>query len=106
MDAPKSVVANYNLLSTFTSAVAVQLVITGTGCAAGTYTTPITLAWSPGANCSVSFNGTQTSGDVRSSFSKWSDGPTSNPRTFTATAGASYTIEWNTEYRLTRIVTL
>ena len=105
MDAPKSVVANYSLLSTFTSAIAVQLVITGTGCAAGTYTTPITLAWSPGANCSVSFNGTQTSGDVRSSFSKWSDGPTSNPRTFTATAGASYTIEWNTEYRLTRTVT-
>ena len=105
MDAPKSVVANYNLLSTFTSAGAEQLVITGTGCAAGTYTTPITLAWGPGANCSVSFNGTQTSGDVRSSFSKWSDGPTSNPRTFTASAGASYTIEWNTEYRLTRIVT-
>jgi uncharacterized repeat protein (TIGR02543 family) len=53
----------------------------------------------------VSFSGTQTSGGVRSVFSRWSDGPTSNPRNITANAPATYSLEWNTEYLLTRLTT-
>ena len=71
MDAPKTATANFNLLTTIASTTAVQVTVTGSGCAAGTYTTPVTLAWSSGASCSISFPATQVvgSGDMRWSFS-------------------------------------
>jgi uncharacterized repeat protein (TIGR02543 family) len=104
MDAPKAVTANFNTLVTINNGAPVQMTVTGTGCAAGTYSTAVTLAWSPGAICSVAVPASQVSADTRWTFVKWSDGSTANPRTITAAAGAVYTIEWNTEYRLTRSV--
>lgn len=104
MDGPKAITANFNLLTTFNNPAPVQLTVSGAGCAAGTYSTPVTLAWTPGAVCAIAFPSAQVSGDTRWVFSKWSDGPTSNPRTFTAAPGSVYTLEWNVEYRLTRSI--
>jgi hypothetical protein len=61
MNGPTAVTANFRVRTTFTSSVAVQLTITGSGCAAGTYTTPATVSMTSGAVCSVNFPGTQTS---------------------------------------------
>ena len=107
MDAPKTVTANFNLLTTIASTTSVQVTITGAGCAPGTYTTPVTLAWSPGASCSISFATTQVvgSGDMRWSFLQWADGSTANPRTLTAAAGATFTLRFGAQYKLTRSVT-
>ena len=41
---------------------------------------------------------------MHASFSKWADGPVSNPRTVVASAGAVYTIVLAIDYRLTRLV--
>ena len=92
MDAPKTVTANFNLLTTIASTTPVEVTVTGAGCAPGTYTTPVTLAWSAGANCSISFSAIQGSGDTRWVFTQWADGSTANPRTVTAAAGATFTI--------------
>ena len=104
MEVPKTVTANFNTLVTINNGAPVQVTVTGAGCAAGIYSTAVTLAWSPGAICSVTVPSSQVSADTRWTFVKWSDGSTANPRTITAAAGAVYTIEWNTEYRLTRSV--
>ncbi len=53
--------------------------VTGTGCGAGSYLTPTTLAWTPGASCTV-----QVSPSTPYVFENWSDGSTENPRTFVA----------------------
>ncbi len=58
--------------------------VSGTGCAAGTYTAPATLTWTAGAQCSVSLS---ASGSF--AFSGWSDGNATNPRTFIAPANAA-----------------
>jgi uncharacterized repeat protein (TIGR02543 family) len=104
MDAPKSVIASFNTLVTINNAAPVQVTVTGAGCAAGTYSGTVTLAWSPGAVCSVAFPASQISADTRWTFVKWSDESAANPRTITAAPGAVYAIEWITEYRLTRSV--
>lgn len=104
MDAPKAVTANFNMLITLNNTAPVQLTVTGTGCAAGSYSTPVTLAWTPGAVCSIGFPSSQISGASRWVFSRWSDGSTANPRAITASPGAAYTLEWNIEHRLTRAV--
>ena len=105
MNAPKTITANFNPLVTLNNPAPGQLTVAGAGCAPGTYQAPVTLAWTPGAACSVSFTGSQISGDTRWTFFRWSDGSTANPRTITASAGAVYTLEWSLEYRLTRNVT-
>ena len=102
MSVPQSVTATFAVLLTFNSTQSIPFSVTGTGCAAGTYTPPVTLAWTAGATCSVSFTTTNVSGDVRTVFSRWSDGSTASPRSFTVSAPATYTLEWNTEYRLSR----
>jgi hypothetical protein len=53
--------------------------VTGTGCAAGSYLTPTTLAWTSGASCTV-----QVAPSTPYEFESWSDGSTANPRTFVA----------------------
>ena len=50
--------------------------VTGTVCGAGSYLTPTTLAWTPGASCTV-----QASPSTPYVFESWSDGSTENPRT-------------------------
>ena len=57
----------------------IGLVVTGANCGQGGFTTPATLAWIPGANCTITVS-------VGSSyiFGKWSDGSFANPRTFLA----------------------
>ena len=52
--------------------------VTGTGCSAGSYLTPTTLTWAPGATCTVQVS---PSGYE---FESWTDGSTANPRTFVA----------------------
>jgi N-terminal glycosyl-hydrolase-114-associated domain/Galactose oxidase, central domain len=53
--------------------------VTGTGCAAGSYLTPTSLAWTSGASCTV-----QVAPSTPYEFESWSDGSTANPRTFVA----------------------
>ena len=106
MDAPKAVTANFNLVATFHNPAPASLTVSGTGCAAGTYSTAVTsLVWTPGASCYVSVPATQVSGDTRWVFARWSDGSTANPRSFSTAVPITYHIEWNVEYRLTRSVT-
>ena len=106
MDAPKAVTANFNLIATFHNPAPASLTVTGSGCAAGTYSTATTtLVWTPGASCAVSVPATQVSGDTRWVFARWSDGSTANPRSFSTAVPITYNIEWNVEYRLTRSVT-
>ena len=52
----------------------------------------------------MSVASTQGSGDTRSNFQGWTDGSTANPRTIVASGGASYTMQFATEHRLTRSV--
>lgn len=56
----------------------------GTGCAAGSYTTPITLPWSPGSNCTLTAASPQSAQGVQYVFSQWSDGTTTASDTVTA----------------------
>jgi len=44
------------------------------GCAPGIYTTPQTLAWVPGSNCTLSVVTPQVVGGVSYGFSQWADG--------------------------------
>ena len=107
MDAPKTVTANFNLLTTIASTTPVQVTVTGAD--ARPARTP-RLRRLPGARaqaCSVSFGATQVSGsgDMRWVFTQWADGSTANPRTLTATAGATFTLRFGDQYKLTRSVT-
>jgi hypothetical protein len=105
MDAPKTVTANFSLLTTIASTTPVPVTISGAGCAPGTYTTPVTLAWNANASCSIAFEAIQGSGDTRWVFTQWTDGSTANPRTVTAAAGATYTLQFVMQHKLTRLVT-
>jgi FG-GAP-like repeat/Putative binding domain, N-terminal len=65
---------------TFASnAAGVSFTVAGTGCSAGTYNAPATLTWSSGASCTVSLSAPSSF-----AFNSWSDGNTTNPRTFVA----------------------
>ncbi len=66
--------------------------ISGSGCPAGTYTTPSTLSWDLASNCTVNFPSPQTLGATHYSFAMWLDGPTSDPRIIaTPTVPTTYT---------------
>ena len=69
----------------------------GTGCAAGTYTTPITLIWTSGSSCSLSVVSPQTASGTQYTFAQWQDGTTSTTDTVTApSTSAVYTASFTT----------
>jgi len=65
----------------------------GTGCAPGTYTTPVTLIWTPGSNCTLAAVTPQGDGSSRDYvFSQWEDRTTSTARAIAAPSSpATYT---------------
>jgi hypothetical protein len=64
----------------------------GTGCAPGTYTTPVTLTWTPNSSCSLSVSTPQVALGTQYVFSQWGDGTTSTTDVVTApTTSATYT---------------
>ncbi len=75
----------------------------GTGCAPGSYTSPITLAWTPGSTCALTVTTPQSAGTgVQYAFSDWEDGTTSTSHVVTApSTTATYTATFNTQYLLT-----
>jgi len=79
----------------------------GTGCAPGTDTTPITLAWTPASSCTLSVTSPQSGGTgVQYAFASWENGSTSTSRTVTApSTTATYTATFTTEYLLTTSAT-
>jgi hypothetical protein len=56
----------------------------GNGCAAGTYTTPVTLIWTPGSSCTLSVATPQSDMGTQYNFTEWEDGTTSTTRIITA----------------------
>ena len=65
---------------------------TGSGCAPGTYTTPVTLIWTPNASCQLSVASPQNANGAQYNFAQWQDGTTSTTDTVTApTSSAVYT---------------
>jgi hypothetical protein len=75
---------------------------TGTGCADGTYTTPVTLIWTPGNQCELSVITPQTESGAQYTLTQWQDGTTSASDTVTAPAtSAVYTASFSTAYELT-----
>jgi uncharacterized repeat protein (TIGR02543 family) len=108
MDGPKSVTANFTAAPTgvrFLSNVGgTQFTVSGSGCPAGTYTAAVDVVWAYGVACSVAVLSPHGGLDTRYVFAGWVDGPTANTRTITALPGAVYTLNFNTEHRLTRSV--
>jgi hypothetical protein len=80
----------------------------GTGCAAGTYTTPVTLIWAQGSTCNLSVAATQSgAAGTEYAFSQWQDGTTGTTDTVTAaTTAAVYNASYTTEYQLTTTATM
>jgi hypothetical protein len=80
---------------TFTSA--------GTGCAAGTYTTPVTLVWTPGNTCTLSVVSPQAGATgTQYAFAQWQDSTTNLTDGVTAPATTEpYLITFTTQYQLT-----
>ena len=80
----------------------------GAGCSPGVaYTTPQTLSWVPGSNCTVEFVSPHSlTVGTRYVFSSWQDGETQNPRVFIApSVTTSWTALFNTQYQLSYQIT-
>lgn len=74
----------------------------GTGCAPGTYTTPITLIWTPGNACTLSVVSPQGPTGTEYAFTQWQDGTTATTDAVVApTNSAVYTASFSTAYELT-----
>jgi large repetitive protein len=81
----------------------------GTGCAPNTYTTPSTLAWTPGSSCKLSVASPQNPANTPGTqyvFSQWQDGTTNLSDTVTAPSSTAtntytYTATFTTQYQLT-----
>jgi hypothetical protein len=75
----------------------------GSGCAAGSYTTPQTLIWTAGTTCTLNVATPQNGAPgVQYAFSQWENGLTSTTRTVPApTSTATYNASFTTEYELT-----
>jgi hypothetical protein len=72
----------------------------GTGCAPGTYVTPVTLIFTPGSSCQLTATSPQTSNALHYVFSQWQDGATSTTDTVTApTTSAIYTATFTNTYQ-------
>jgi Bacterial Ig-like domain (group 3) len=56
----------------------------GEGCAAGTYTTPVTLLWTPGSSCTLSAVSPQGAAGAPLVLKQWQDGTTGTSDTVTA----------------------
>src|SRR5271154_6733326 len=70
---------------------------TGAGCAPGTYTTPVTLIWTPGNSCALSVVTPQTASGAQYTFARGQDGTTSTTDTVTApSTSAVYTTSFTT----------
>ena len=80
--------------------------ISGTGCGAGSYTTPVTENWSPSSMCTIEFPAPQDgSPGTRYLFQAWDDSDTSNPRVFATPSGATtYTASFRSQYLLSTAV--
>lgn len=77
--------------------------VSGAGCTPGSYSTPRTLQWTPGSNCTVTFVSPHSvQVGTRFIFLGWQDGVSGNPRTFATPAIATtYTATFTTQYLLT-----
>lgn len=74
----------------------------GAGCTPGTYTTPVTLIWTPGSTCQLSVAPTETATGTEYTFTQWQDGTTGTTDSVTAPAtSAVYTLSFSTSYLLT-----
>jgi hypothetical protein len=72
----------------------------GTGCAPGTYVTPVTLVWTPGSACTLSTTTPQTSGTTPYVFSQWQDGTTATTDSVVApSSSATYTATFTNTYQ-------
>jgi hypothetical protein len=87
-----------------TSPSGLQFTAAGTGCAAGSYTSPRTLSWTPGSSCTLSVTTPQSATGGPYNFAKWEDGSTGATHVVTAPSttavySASFTttptITWN-----------
>jgi hypothetical protein len=69
----------------------------------GTYTTPVTLLWTPGNSCTLSVvSPTAVATGTQLVFAQWQDGTTATSDKVTApSASAVYTASFTTEYQLT-----
>jgi hypothetical protein len=68
----------------------------GTGCAPGSNVGPITLAWTPGNQCTLTVSGTQVVSGTQYVFSQWQDGTTNTSDVVTAPqTTATYTATFN-----------
>jgi sugar lactone lactonase YvrE len=78
-----------------------------TGCAPSTFSTPLTLAWTPGSTCTLSVTTPQAGATgVQYAFANWQDGTTGTSDTLiapssTATNTYTYTATFTTQYELT-----
>ena len=61
----------------------------GTGCVAGTYTTPVTLGWTPNSTCDLTVTSPQTVSGTQYTFSQWQDGTTALTDAVTAPSSAA-----------------
>jgi hypothetical protein len=85
----------------------------GSGCAPSTFTTPLTLAWTPTNACILSVTTPQTSvytPGTQYVFSQWQDGTTNTTDNVTAPSSTAtntytYTATFNTQYQLTTSAT-
>jgi hypothetical protein len=106
MSAVESVTANFVPQATINSSPSgLPFTVSGTGCSAGSYAaTPMTLAWTPGSSCTVTFAATVAAGSpTQFVFTQWQDNSSTNPvRTIPAgSSPASYTANFQTQYLLT-----
>jgi hypothetical protein len=70
---------------------------TDTGCAPGTYTTPVTLIWTSGHPCQLSVVSPQTVAGTQYVFNQWQDGTTATADSVTApTTSSVYTASFQT----------
>lgn len=80
---------------------------TGSGCTPGTYTTPVTLVWTPGNTCTLSVV-TPQAGPTGTQYAltQWQDGTTGTSDVVTAPeASAVYSASFTTNYQLTTSAT-
>jgi hypothetical protein len=73
----------------------------GAGCSAGTYTSPQTLAWTPGSNCILSVAAVQNADGVPYSFIHWENASFQSPRAIVAPSStASSVYAYNATFSL------
>ena len=75
-----------------TAPTGLPVTIGGTNCSPGTYVSPAQITWRNGSQCTVSLAATQALGSVPFRFVGWQDGSVANPRTFSVTGAAAYTV--------------